>query len=90
MSRSEDMRDFGVAVTSARATPFRAGFTLVELLVVIGLLAALIALLLPAMARAREAARTVACASNVRQIGIATLTYAGRHQGAEKGVRSAP
>jgi prepilin-type N-terminal cleavage/methylation domain-containing protein/prepilin-type processing-associated H-X9-DG protein len=57
------------------------GFTLVELLVVIGIVGLLVALLMPALARAREAARTVACASNIRQIGLANFAYAGRHRG---------
>ena len=47
------------------------GFTLVELLVVIGIVAMLIALLLPAVQAAREAARRVQCQDNVRQISIA-------------------
>ena len=59
----------------------KTGFTLIELLVVIAIIAILAAILLPALSRAREAARRASCASNLKQWGLVLKMYAGEASG---------
>ena len=56
----------------------RAGFSLVELLIVIAVMAVLIGLLIPAVSMVRSAAQATSCASQLRQIGLAVQSYAKR------------
>lgn len=66
---------------SRRLSTFRAAFTLVELLVVIGIIAILVGILLPALSKARSSAKASQCASNVRQLAMAALSYVADNKG---------
>jgi prepilin-type N-terminal cleavage/methylation domain-containing protein/prepilin-type processing-associated H-X9-DG protein len=64
-----------------RTFPMRRAFSLIELMVVIGIIAILIGFLMPALSTARRQAKSVQCQSNLRQVGQALVMYAGNWKG---------
>ena len=78
---SSIMCDWFLRLRARKALGRSQAFTLVELLIVIGIITLLAAMLLPTLGRAKEAARTISCSNNIRQLGIAAMTYSLDNRG---------